>query len=255
VNEGCGRKIRTKDYDLWTNLAEKVRIEQPPPAERKVLEAILRKHPVEYSCCTIIHGDAKKHLPNFAERTFDLIVTDPPYGKRLKGWQEHHAPSDWDQAYPTVAVRQMIPLARLGSYFFCEWDNLVRNAIHLPKPKSMLVWTKKGGGAGDCFHEHARDYEMAYFYLGDPKQHEFKKRPNSVLSFKAPGNDYHPTQKPVGLIREIFGWYDFETVFDPFMGSGTTAVAAKESRKHFLGFEANKTFFNRAVQRIAEVEL
>jgi DNA modification methylase len=48
-------------------------------------------------------------------------------------------------------------------------------------------------------------------------------------------------------------WYDCELVLDPFMGSGTTAVAAKRAGKHFLGFEANEDYYRSSIQRIAEV--
>jgi DNA modification methylase len=259
MNEGCGRKIRAKDADLWALMEDKADkwLRDAPVAERKSLQQTLkatrRAHPVEYPCCTIIHGDCTKHLVNLPDRCFDLCVTDPPYGMHIRTWQKHHERVTWDSKYPVVNVRRMIDLARLGSYFFCRWDNLKEN-LTLPKPKSMLVWTKQvAQGTGDCLHEHFRDYEMAYFYLGDRKQHKFKKRPPSVLSFRPPGNDAHPTQKPVGLIQEILGWYDFETVLDPYMGSGTTALAAKELGKHFLGFEANKKYFNRAILSIAQI--
>jgi hypothetical protein len=156
-------------------------------------------------------------------------------------------------------------LARLGSYIFCEWDNLWDHqrrvdvvtpggslAITLKKPKSVLVWHKIGGGGmGDTASEHVRDYEMALFYPGP--DHRFKKRPKSVLTYKAPGNNSHPTQKPTGLIKQILGWYEFETVFDPYMGSGTTAIAAKELGKHFFGFEAKEKYYRHAVRRLAEI--
>ena len=222
--------------------------------ELKDLKRLIKAHPVEYACCTIIHGDCWKHLVNLPERFCDLIVADPPYGMGIKSWQKHHADADWDNEYPEHIVRNMIGLARLGSYFFCRWNNL-KQSLTMPKPKSMLVWTKLriGGGTGDSKHEHIRDYEMAYFYPGP--EHQFGgKRPPSILKCKPPGNDIHQTQKPPELIKEILGWYNFETVFDPFMGSGTTAVAAKELGKHFLGFERDKEHHRDAIERIAEID-
>jgi hypothetical protein len=255
MNEGCGRKIRTRDADMWSNLADKMRREQPPTAERKVLEAILRQHPLEYSCCTIVHGDCGKHLKNLPTSYFDMVVSDPPYGMNITSGQAHHGPVRWDSKFPFAKVKyDLLPLAKVGAYFFCRWDNLMEARLHLPKPKSMLVWTKPGaGGTGDCAHEHIRDYEMAFFY-GGPK-HKFKKRPRSIVVHSGSRNPGHPTQKPVDLIKEIFSWYDFETVLDPYMGSGTTAIAALECKKHFLGFEADKKFYLRAIHRIAETKI
>jgi DNA modification methylase len=269
MNEGCGRKI----------------------VPHLTIECRVRPLPEYYPCCTIINDDHRDHLWRFSQKSFDLIfdliVTDPPYGKRLEPSQKHHGRTDWDDEFTSFEVTALLGLARVGSYVFCEWDNLWkyearapefematpeatgapydsdmyptitvtaegRTVNNLPKPKSALVWHKLGGGSqGDCAHEHIRNYEMVLFYPGP--EHRFKKRPRSVLRHKAPGNNAHPTMKPVGLIQEILSWYDFETVLDPFVGSGTTAVAAKKLGKHFLGFEANKTFFNRAVQRLAEI--
>jgi DNA modification methylase len=261
MNEGCGRKI--------------------------VPHLTLATHDREYyECCTIINDEHQGHLWRFNANSFDLMVTDPPYGKRFSPSQKHHGRTEWDDEFASFEVTALLGLARVGSYVFCEWDNLWKyeerapafepgyefntkgesemyptftaapdGAVvnNLPKPKSALVWHKLGGGSqGDTAHEHIRNHEMVLFYPG--ADHEFKKRPRSVLRHKAPGNNAHPTMKPVSLIEEILGWYNFETVLDPFMGSGTTAIAALKLKKHFLGFEANETYFNRAILRIAEMD-
>lgn len=253
MNEGCGRKIKSKSPERWAAIADTLRTLEKtrPTAELKTLKELVKSHPIDYPCCTIVHGDCTKHLLNLPDQCFDLCITDPPYGMNFKGKQKHHGRIDWDSNYPVWDAIRMIELARLASYFFCRWDNLKEN-LTLPKPKSMLVWHKVGGGGGtgNCLHEHTRDYEMAYFYPAP--EHKFKHRPKSVLRYKASGNPAHPTQKPVELIKEIMGWYDFDTVLDPYMGSGTTALAAKELGKHFLGFERNKTYYKRAIHRIAD---
>jgi hypothetical protein len=296
MNEGCGRRI-----------VPHLTLAGSPDREY-------------YPCCTIVNDDHRNHLWRFNPKSFDLMVADPPYGKRFKPSQKHHGETNWDDEFTSFEVTALLGLARVGSYVFCEWDNLwkyegrapafepgyfqrlgekIQEATdlgirldevitqgksdmyptltlpqmppcgskdwlaarleggvvvnNLPKPKSALVWHKLGGGSqGDTAHEHIRDYEMVLFYPGP--EHKFEKRPKSVLRHAAPGNNAHPTMKPVELIEEILGWYDFETVLDPFMGSGTTAIAAKKLGKHFFGFEANKTYFNRAIFRIAEID-
>jgi DNA modification methylase len=134
-----------------------------------------------------------------------------------------------------------------------EYIRLNFHVNNLPKPQSVLVWHKIafGCGLGDYDKSHARDFESILFYPGPDLK--FETRPGSVLSCERDRSDIHPTQKPVDLLKEMMGWHDFETVLDPFMGSGTTAVAAKECGKHFFGFEANEKYYRRAIQRIAEV--
>ena len=65
----------------------------------------------------------------------------------------------------------------------------------------------------------------------------------------------HPTQKPVDLLRYLILTYSNEgdTILDATIGSGTTAVAALMEKRHFIGFETNKEYFDIAQGRIDEV--
>ena len=78
--------------------------------------------------------------------------------------------------------------------------------------------------------------------------------PRSILTFDT-DNDadrLHPTQKPVDLLRYLVLTYTNEgdTVLDNCMGSGTTAIACIKERRHFIGFELSKEYFDKAVRRI-----
>ena len=61
----------------------------------------------------------------------------------------------------------------------------------------------------------------------------------------------HPCQMPVEVMQRVVGIIDPEyTIVDPFMGSGTTAIACIKERRHFIGFELSKEYFDKAVRRI-----
>ena len=82
--------------------------------------------------------------------------------------------------------------------------------------------------------------------------------PKSILEFSNVhngGTALHPTQKPVDLLRYLILTYSNEgdTILDATIGSGTTAVAALMEKRHFIGFELNKEYFDIAQQRIDEV--
>jgi site-specific DNA-methyltransferase (adenine-specific)/modification methylase len=62
----------------------------------------------------------------------------------------------------------------------------------------------------------------------------------------------HPTQKPLAVMRWTLGQFDAETVLDPFMGSGTTGVAAVKLGRKFVGVEIDEGYFEIARRRIAE---
>ena len=75
----------------------------------------------------------------------------------------------------------------------------------------------------------------------------------NVLDFdKDPREALHPTQKPVALIRRLVLTYTNEgdTVLDNCMGSGTTAIACIKEKRHFIGFELSKEYFDKAQRRI-----
>lgn len=208
-----------------------------------------------FPCCTVIHGDCAEHLWKFNPGDVDLVVTDPPYGMEYVSGARKNK---WDaiagdDCFPFETVNQLIKIPKLASYFYCRWDNLWEHGS-LPKPSSVITWVKPGTGMGDLKHEHGRATEVALFYPGP--EHAFKKRPCDVirpcdvLEADRTRNELHSTQKPQDLIRKMLDWYNFETVFDPFIGSGTTGRVAKDMGKHFLGFEVDAGIHKRAVEFI-----
>ncbi len=200
-------------------------------------------------CCTVIHGDCEDYIGAFSAGCVDLVVTDPPYGMNYVSHRRavlYDAITN-DDRLPTETMQGLIALPRLASYFFCRWQNLWEHAA-LPKPNSVITWVKNNHGSGDLFHAHAPQTEVALFYPGPA--HRFKHRPSDVLDARKTGNAIHSTQKPVELIKQMLSWYDFDTVLDPYMGSGTTGRAAKELGKHFLGFEIDEKYWRDACTRI-----
>ena len=85
---------------------------------------------------------------------------------------------------------------------------------------------------------------------------EGKSSMSNVLEFSKDTDGFHPTQKPVALIRRLIQTYSNEgdTILDNCMGSGTTAIAAIREKRHFIGFELNAEYYKKAQRRI-EIEL
>ena len=78
---------------------------------------------------------------------------------------------------------------------------------------------------------------------------------SNIFEFSRDNDSFHPTQKPVALIRRLVLTYTNEgdTVLDNCMGSGTTAIACIKEKRHFIGFELNKEYYDMACKRI-EIE-
>lgn len=87
---------------------------------------------------------------------------------------------------------------------------------------------------------------------GTTYESEFTNYPTSILAFDWDTDRFHPTQKPVDLLRYLVRTYSNEgdTILDNCMGSGTTAVACIKEKRHFIGFELNKDYYDKACQRI-----
>ena len=79
-----------------------------------------------------------------------------------------------------------------------------------------------------------------------------ERYPTTIIQFDRDADAFHPTQKPVDLLRYLVLTYTNEgdTVLDNCMGSGTTAIACIKEKRHFIGFELSKEYFDKAQRRI-----
>ena len=125
-------------------------------------------------------------------------------------------------------------------------DNRVQNVI---------IWLKNNWTAGDLYSDFGNQYECIAFMPKDQFELKSKRYPN-VWKFDRVNADklQHPTQKPLSLIRRLIecATDKSEMILDPFMGSGTTAVACKELDRQFIGFEINSDYVNIANKRLMQ---
>ena len=195
----------------------------------------------------LILGDCREVLPTLG--AIDTIVSDPPYGMAFQSnyrTDQHEAIANDDTDELLQWACRLAPSH--SAYLFCRWDNL----LAVPKPKSLVTWVKNNWSMGDLEHEHARQTEVALFYPG-PK-HDFPRgRPSDVIRAPRTGNDHHPTEKPVQLMRAMIEWTR-GTVIDPFMGSGTTGCAAVAMGRDFIGIELHEPYFDIACRRIEQAQ-
>lgn len=193
---------------------------------------------------TLYQGDCREVLPTLGR--YDAVVTDPPYGigkdgqKRSKGGHGGRKAYDfmgWDKERPDPEMFALLLDAGAkhvvwgGNYFadlfpptgkWLVWDKGQR----INQSDGELAWTSESGAL--------RIFEM-----------------NRVALLKEGAE--HPTQKPI----EVMEWSIRQIgmpkrVLDPFMGSGTTGVAAVKLGSHFTGVELEPRYFDIACRRVAE---
>ena len=197
----------------------------------------------EHAGITIYHGDCRDVMdwlaPHFGEKPFDLLLTDPPYGIGIAAnpVRQMHEKSDWDNTAPSPeTIAQCIRLAKHAIL----WGG---NYFYLPRCQRFLIWDK----------QQPEDFslamcEMAWSNLSGPA----KIYRQSVLSYRKE----HPTEKPEPLMAWCMGFVDpCASVFDPFMGSGTTLAAAKRLGKRAVGVELSERYCEIAAKRLSQEAL
>ncbi len=201
----------------------------------------------------IYHGDCREVLPTLAAGSVDLVLTDPPYGmdwntdaRRFTGGKgSHHAnrprihgdDDDFDPA-PWIDFPRVI---LWGSNHYSS---------RLPTG-TTLVWQKK---PADKFGVILSDAEVAW-EKGGHGVYLFRCVWDGCARESENSEHYHPSQKPVALMRWCINRAGIESgalILDPYMGSGTTLRAAKDSGLKAIGIEIEERYCELAAKRLAQ---
>jgi len=199
--------------------------------------------------CELWHGDCREVLPLLPK--FDAVITDPPYGMALdtdysgidrgRGKEYDRVIGDDEPFDP----RFLLPLAQVhviwGAQYFAQ---------KLPENGGWLVFNKRGDGKPSqiCFG----DCELAWSSIHRQSVRMWSQVWHGPARWHYEGA-YHPTQKSIGLMEWCIEQAGKpRTVFDPYMGSGTTGVACARMGLHFTGIERERKYFDIAVRRIEQ---
>jgi site-specific DNA-methyltransferase (adenine-specific) len=202
----------------------------------------------------IILGDCLKVLRRLPDDSVDFILTDPPYLARFRDRTGRCVANDDNSRwlYPAFAeLHRVLKPNRFGVSFY-GWPHADRFVAVWRecglRPIGHLVWIKRY--ASRVRYLQMR-HEQAYLLAkGNPPPPKYP--PPDVLPWHYSGNRLHPTQKPVGtltLLIEAFSQPD-DVVLDPFGGSGTTAIAARQCGRRFILIEQDAAYHRAASERL-----
>lgn len=214
--------------------------------------------------------DGMKRIP---DESIDLIATDPPYRTTARGsagtmsgyWASEKANNGLIFDENDTDIEEYLPefyrVLKDGShcYIMCNNLNLPHFFEVIGKSKfhfvKLLVWDKVRAICGRYYMGQVEHI----FLLRKGKDKQINDCGKSDL-LSVPlqrdkdrsGNNIHDSQKPVGLFRILVAMSsnEGEVVLDPFMGSGTTAVACIREGRHFVGFEKDKGYWQKSIERI-----
>lgn len=219
----------------------------------------------------IICGDStNKDVLNklLGKETIDLLLTDPPYGVNYS--QKNEFLNKWDEGNRVqrdivndeiedlesfcTSFLNIIPFSQYNiCYVFMGGQKLhhLRNAFDLSKLKfsQYLIWNKNNHvlGRNDYFFKHE------FICYGWKNKHKFYGTSSTtVLDFDKPlKSDLHPTMKPVALLEKLIndGSLPNQNVYEPFLGSGSTLIAAEKTNRKCLGIELEPHYMQVIIDR------
>lgn len=210
---------------------------------------------------TLYCGDALEILPTLTK--VGAILTDPPYGintksdgsGKLSPWGDLVNSAHWYAAWMREARGR---LTYDGAMWTClNWRSLVtfqKASCDLAWPiDSLMVWDKRWIGPGGVrglrpSYELVALFGMPEFAIKDRGLADVQPFP--VGSFKPNG---HPAEKPIALMDFLVSVTP-GIVADPFMGSGTTGIAAMQRGRQFIGIEMDRRWFDAACERISRAQ-
>lgn len=209
-------------------------------------------------------ADCLEVLAGLPDKSVDCIVTDPPYGVNYKSLS-HSLPqttiaNDGPEAYNLLdkALAVAVHKLKLNShvYIFTDWHayepmaEVVKRYFNL---KNVLVWVKNNRTRGDLKGNYGYQHEMV-LYAHKGGRYLNGKRDGNVMYFKKvyTKDMRHPTEKSVSMLEYLIGksTNEGETILDPFMGSGSSCVAAKNLRRNYIGIELDEVWYKVARERL-----
>ena len=203
----------------------------------------------KYELNKLYLGDCLDLMKDIPDNSIDLVLTDPPYGITNEKWDIVPKQEYFNEIF-RISKNQLI----FGGQFF-----------NLPKKEGWIIWYRKAYWLKKQFtratineaeliwiSKNIKTKVIEYHSLGNIEGFRGEKlKPN----YKKPKAIY-TSQKPVRLIKYIIETFfeEAQIILDPFIGSGTTAIACKILNRRYLGFEMNKKYIEIAKARLKAVK-
>jgi site-specific DNA-methyltransferase (adenine-specific) len=181
-------------------------------------------------------GDCLEYMKTMPAGSVDAVITDPPY------------PDYWADEYKYFDGI-LEPLKRFNCRQFIFWSSKVEFPLDY---SAIHIWDKRTGTGSEYERIFERNGQKNYKVF----RHYFI---NSTVAASFTGDVFtgHPSQKPKQLLIDLLELDGRQgiTIFDPFMGSGTTGVACVQLGRNFIGCEIDPKYFEIAKKRIEQAEL
>jgi site-specific DNA-methyltransferase (adenine-specific) len=210
---------------------------------------------------TIYHGDCRDILPSL--EPVDLVLTDPPFSVPVK---YHDADGDFPRSWGDLVVMEPFFLEVFKAirrvtkqtgqvYVHCDANTypvFFKVAYPIWTRSQMIVWYKPTGRRGNGW-KHSHELVLHCATAATKYADTFNQDVIGIMPVRTL-NRQHPAEKPGTLIQFLMEACPLQdpTILDPFMGSGTTLVAAKQLGRKAIGIEIEEKYCEVAVKRLAQ---
>ena len=217
----------------------------------------------EFPGVTLHRGDCLEVMPTIEAGSVDAIVTDPPWMDYATRWYdatEWHAPIEYMHPQKYAGNLYAVLADNSAAIIWCRWDCFEAHADAMRqasfKVKNCVVWDKGTHTAGDLDGDFGNQHEMAILAVKGRWTRHDRREVNlwRVPHLFSRAKRSHPTEKPIALMSRAIEAVcpPGGTVLDPFVGSGTTALAALNTGRKCIGIERDDGYFDIACRRVTE---
>ncbi len=232
----------------------------------------------------IFCGDCLEIMKSMPAGSVDLVVTSPPYNLKnstgngmkdgrggkwsnaelINGYSHYddNMPHDMYEKWQNECLKESLRILKEdGAIFYNnKWrvqGGLIQDRVNIIRDlplRQIIIWKRKGGINFNSGY-YLPTYEVIYL-ITKPK---FKLTPKSnawsdVWEFKQESKNPHPAPFPIDLIDRIVKSTTAKVIIDPFMGSGTTAIAALMNKRDYIGIDVSPDYCEMAEERIKQYQ-
>ena len=196
----------------------------------------------------IIQGDCLEVMKHIPDKSVDLVLTDPPYGVNY----EYDKYKDTQENLKKLVDNFMQEVLRIGKVVLITCGN--GNQYIYPKPDWTLAWVNPAGAGQNKWGLTCWQPILAYG-KNPYRANRLGARPDIIINNERSEKNEHSCPKPINLWKNVLlkgSVKENDIIFDPLLGSGTTAVAAKHLGRRYIGIEISEKYCEIARGRLRQ---